>query len=262
MISQTSWAGKIYRWTDAEGHVHFSSTPGPNQAADADQGSSKTPSKHTDYAVRNIFSGTWRGSSRTVTVELRFNRKGNILQWKSMPRGGGVQAESFNARWQYQNGDLEVVYINHQQDAHKNGTRAVYKIIDKSADTLVLQSPDGKVFRLHKRAKYKKLTYIERKFIGKWQLQNDQQEEWGFSSRGFMIKGRVPHQTGIRTLASGSWKVQGDTLIMTHLNDNFILKKTHRTGEIQKFAILLREDAQLILKAMTSKKELVFQRKR
>ena len=83
-----------------------------------------------------------------------------------------------------------------------------------------------------------------------------------FNSRGFVIKGIPRGQYNLQTLASGSWEVQADTLILTHLNDRFVWKKIHRTGEIERYTVLLQEKAQLILKAAATSQQLVLQRKR
>jgi len=262
LLNQSGWAAKIYRWTDKEGVMHFSSTPGPNQSFDAQQRSSATAQRSDQSSAQKIFTGTWYGSNRTANVELRFIKKSDILKWKSQPRGGGVRAENFDAKWKYRNADLEIIYIKHQQDSNRNGAKAVIKIIDKSADSMILQLPDGKVFHVHKRVTYKRLSAPERRFLGVWQLHDSQKQEWVFNSRGFVIKGIPRGQYNLQTLASGSWEVQADTLTLTHLNDHFVWKKIHRTGEIERYTVLLQEKAQLILKAAATSQQLVLQRKR
>ena len=177
-------------------------------------------------------------------------------------RGGGVVPENFDAKWKYVNSDLEIIYTNHKQMRDKNGTKALIKIVDKSADSMILQFPNGKVYRLHKRTKRKKLSQSEKKINGKWELKDKKQTEWQFNSRGFTIEGISYGQYNHHTLASGNWKVEGDTLVLTHLNDLHIWDKTKRAGQVERFKILLQEQGKLILKTVGTNQQLILYRKR
>lgn len=261
-IFQSSWAGKIYRWTDSQGNVHFSSTPGPNQSADAQMGSANKASQRSDYSAEDIFTGNWYGSSRTLTVKLFFLKKSNVLRWEGRPRGGGIKAEHFTAKWKYVNSDLELIYTSYKEDASKAGTTEVIKIIEKSADSLMLQFPNGKVFKLHKKGGHKRLSQAEKKIIGKWELKDNKKTQWKMTSRAFEIRGVPPQRRDQYTLASGNWKVEGDTLILTHLNNRESWHKTHKTGDIERFTILLQEQGKLIIKPVNGGGDLVLHRQR
>lgn len=262
VFSQTAWAGKIYRWTDSEGNVQFTSTPGPNQSADADQGSTSKRHQETDYSIEDIFTGSWYGSNRTLSINLYFHKKSDTLRWEGRPRGGGIKAENFTARWKYVNSDLELLYISYKEEPQKAGSKELVKIIEKSSDVMMLQFPNGNVFKLHKRIKRKRLSQSERGFRGKWQLNDKQKTEWHFNSRGFLIKGITYGQYNHQTLASGNWKVEGDDLILTHLNDRYVWKGTKKTGQVEKFNILLLEQGKAILKPVDSAEQIVLHRKR
>ena len=259
---QTAWAGKIYRWTDSEGNVQFTSTPGPDQSADAHQGGAKKTAINNDYDIDDILKGNWYGSNRTSSIELRFSKDVDFLDWKSRPRSGGVRAESFKAKWKYINSDLELRYTNHKPDSDKNGTTEIIKIVDKTLDTMILQFPDGKVYRLNKRIKNKSYSREERKFNGTWELKNKKKTVWKFGRRGFVIKGIPYNQYNAQTLASGNWEVQGDRLILTHLNDDHVWKKIKKAGQEERFTILLQERGKIILKTQDGGKQIVLHRKR
>jgi hypothetical protein len=185
-----------------------------------------------------------------------------MLTWYGRPRGGGIKAQNFAAKWQDVNSDLELTYITFKEDPTMAGQKALVKVVDKSETALTLQFPDGSVYRLNKRVKRRHLNSSEIKLTGKWLANDKRKSIWDLSSRGFIIRGFPPQRRDRQTLASGNWRIENDVLILTYVNDREIYYKTKRAGEVDRLKILFRDSGKIILQPVAGGQQVVLLRER
>ena len=98
MMPAMLMASGVYRWTDDNGKVHFSSTPPPQAAGREEQVAETTPKVADDLRgfAANIDSADFEGERDGLTVRLSFHDNGYFVE---SVRQGGRSKGSFVGRW-------------------------------------------------------------------------------------------------------------------------------------------------------------------
>ncbi|MEJ2142375.1 MAG: DUF4124 domain-containing protein [Gammaproteobacteria bacterium] len=254
-------AGKIYKWTDKDGNVHFSNTPGPDQDASADIGDTKARGGGTfsrPQSLESSLRGTWYGSLAGQSYKLRVN--GNTLLWaKTFEQQNSINSvvPVFEAVWKDNNGDLDIIYSNYPSNQSRSGKKDFIRIISKSDESLSLQFPDKRVYNLTKSIKHRRVGIEGKNLIGSWIRQSDGAEVT-FKSGSFSTKEEIENRVGAIVTEKGNWQVADSILTMTYIRG---INTAGRQGMTRKFKILLSDEQQLILSDSATKKQVVYNRK-
>ncbi len=151
-------AAKIYKWTDENGKVHFTQTPGPSQQHDKiyrNTNKTKNPKK--------TLLGNWYGVSSDLKYKLRFHDNNFYFNLIDSPHGGAFIGQGF---FEYTDDILKLKYTNTQNSLVSGGTIEQYTIMDFSVSQLSIRSQGNKRYRFIKnlqhnpfQAKYAKVLY-------------------------------------------------------------------------------------------------------
>src|SRR5690606_22423161 len=103
-------AAAVYKWTDAEGNVHFTTTPPPQAAGSEEQVASHRVPPADDLLplVRMLPRSAWEGERDGWQVRMTFNKRGYYIESLVRRRdGGGVRpGRSYLGKWHIENRTL------------------------------------------------------------------------------------------------------------------------------------------------------------
>ncbi len=139
-------AGKIYKWTDENGKVHFTQTPGPSQELNTVYRDSNQKKR-----IRKTLNGDWYGTSSGIKYRLYF--KDDSFNFSVL----NDRNTSYNIGKGYfdnDNGVLHFKYINSNSINKKGGLIEKYIITKFTLTLLSLQTQNNKKYSFIKNLKY------------------------------------------------------------------------------------------------------------
>jgi hypothetical protein len=100
LMPALAWSAGVYRWTDENGKVHFSSTPPPRAAGREEMVAESTPEVAADlkHLAQWIDSSQWKGERDGLEFTLAFHDNGYFVE---SVRQGGRSRGSFVGKWAF-----------------------------------------------------------------------------------------------------------------------------------------------------------------
>lgn len=226
-LLQAVTAAEIYKWTDAEGNVHFSTQP-PPPASGADVSATGLSAEGKSGSVPlDLESSAWLVRKGHTRIKLTFSESGSYswLETTSLP-GYPISEKRKYGKYKLEGDRLTLT----QRDANREDVgRSVYRATMQSADMLRLAdiNVSDEVYVFSGRpGEYRALkNEKERMISGSWaqvpyRAENRALALVRFESGIFYffppdasgtVKASTPEST-YRAIASGKWFVEGDIL--------------------------------------------------
>lgn len=226
-MAQVMAAAEIYKWTDAEGNVHFSTQP-PPPASGADISATGLSAEGRSGPVPlDLEASAWLARKGHTTVKLTFSEQGGY-SWSESTNLPGYPVSEKRKYGKYQlDGDRLTLT---QRDKNREAVgRSVYRASMQSADTLRLADVNvsDEVYVFSGRpTEYRALKNDKERMIsGSWaqvpyRAENRAIARVRFESGVFYffasdesgtVKTSTPNNT-YNAIASGKWSVEGDIL--------------------------------------------------
>lgn len=262
ILALTTGAG-VYRWTDAEGNVHFGSTP--PRVKDNIQDLDRYGESDVNLSLNELIPGDWFGMDDKAQIELKITRSDqgrDVYIWR---RDQGRSHETLHSGYvRYGNTILTLVdadgQIQHQFDAR---TQSRYQLVltDKVTDQQHrFRRPELDRTDLNAR---------EQMLSGIWtelSLEHPDRPLFAIEFKGGQFTryqahtrfGRYqPPRTNLRTTL-GDWRVDGNTLSLDYLRAYGPFSQYSMTT--QYWEIIKLEPRELVLRQQDGNAQLHFRR--
>lgn len=103
-------AAAVYKWTDADGNVHFTTTPPPHAAGSEERVAEHRvpPAEDLLPLVRLLPRWAWKGERDSWHVRMTFNNRGYYIESLVRPSqgSGGRPGRSYLGKWHIENRTL------------------------------------------------------------------------------------------------------------------------------------------------------------
>jgi hypothetical protein len=204
---------KIYKWTDAEGNVHYTTTPPPEQFEQATRleveaaGQSRVPP-----AEGGPIAGEWRAVTNDHIHELSLGP--SSFTWRRMQRDRKAQpvpgTSELLAKGSYERSErrLTLRYSRDLTGQGRAGASEDFTIMrhrPPKPDALTLRGPDGKSYRFERADAIDAPVDLAARLQGSWALEGAstylrlEDERFSMGTSGFIVRG---HE-------DAHWKLEG-----------------------------------------------------
>ncbi len=244
----------VYKWTDANGIVHYSSTPPPASQPVEKTGFTTSRSERTDHSLDEVLTGTWYAKRGNNLIQLYIStprQDGRRYQWLETLRQSKVRDERGLLRSFEQRLELTL---------DQGGTRTL-TVRDASPSLLTLADSDADEilrFRQVEPPRYK-LNANESAMEGYWaevapraptqairkiRFENGHFER--FSADRHERWSSPPNPNA--TIAKGNWRVEDDVVVLDYIQaskalaDKALQEEQWRIEQLDGRNLILRQD--------------------
>ncbi len=236
-------AGKIYKWTDDNGQVQFTQTPGPSQQL------KKIYRDTTKKSVtRKTLNGNWYGTSSGIKYRLYF--KDDSFQF-SVINDRHTSYTIGKGYFDNDNGVLQFKYINSNNAKNKGGLIEKYIIIKFTTTQLNIRSTDNKLYNFIKLVRYNQSqSKYDNDLYGVWlNVNNGNILEFTASSFYTFDKGRYK-KSKVRSNYRGNWILRNNSIELQYTGNSTY---TDKIGTIEYYTIIYSNELLTITHQKTGK---------
>ncbi len=238
-------AAKIYKWTDKNGKVHFTQTPGPSQQHDKIYRNTTKTKK-----PKKTLLGNWYGVSSGLKYKLRFYDNNFYFNLIENRHGGAFIGQGF---FEYTDNTLKLKYINSQNAVIPGGTIEYYNIMDFSIAQLSMRSQNNKRYHFIKNLQHNPLqSKYARILYGVWLNQkNGEILELTQSSFYKFDKGQYDNSKWLSSYR-GNWILRDKTIEFQYTGES---KNTDKIGLIEQLEVVYSDEIMVINKKNSTQKD-------
>lgn len=218
LLSATSVeAGKIYKWTDENGKVHFSSVP-PSKRENVSSQIKEVETSKTRAEKRltnSSLSGDWwtfKDSSTTRKLSLSY-RDFEIYDYKVGPYST-YKKKIASGEYKFKNSELKLTYFNHYESPEKLDKSEVFFIrkLNNNKLSFSLRPGQNQIYRRHDRSR--NVNSLSRELLGRWEDESGIGYKFGHGTV------KVYKQVNNRDfLKMGNWVTKNGRIVITYSID-------------------------------------------